>query len=67
MQIEALCKIADRVDFVFKEGYEKDLNIASDNIVYSIPLRYYKRTKNSLLSRLITIYVYYLIKRNIKL
>lgn len=45
MQIEALCKIADRVDFVFKEGYEKDLNIASDNIVYSIPLRYYKRTK----------------------
>ena len=34
MQIEALCKIADRVDFVFKEGYEKDLNIASDNIVY---------------------------------
>lgn len=21
MQIEALCKIADRVDFVFKEGY----------------------------------------------
>lgn len=65
MQIEALYKITDNIDFVFKEGYEEELGISSQNVVYSIPSKYYSTKVNRFYNRLITMFTYFLLRRNV--
>lgn len=65
--IKALYDHKIKIDFAFKFGYEDDLDLSTDSIVFPVPEKYFKETQSKILHRFNLYLILKYIKNNINL